>query len=67
MDAETKAMRDKTREANMNACRRETMACQETTEAHLECKEPTSEGMEPETVHQEKMDVWIADMKDGGK
>jgi hypothetical protein len=30
--AETKAMRDKTVEANVNACRKETTACQEATE-----------------------------------
>jgi hypothetical protein len=47
---ETKAMRDKRMEDNMKAC-------QETT-----CKEPTSEDMEPETEHQEKMDAWIVDM-----
>jgi hypothetical protein len=47
--------------------RKETMACQETTEARLECKEPTSEDMEPETEHQEKMDAWIADMNCGLK
>jgi hypothetical protein len=28
-------------------------ACQETTEARLECKEPTSEDMEPEMEYQE--------------
>jgi hypothetical protein len=39
------------------------MACQEMMEAHLECKEPTSEDMEPEMEHQEKMDAWIVDMK----
>jgi hypothetical protein len=43
------------------------MTCQETTKARLECKKPTSEDMEPETELEEKMDVWIADMKDGGK
>jgi hypothetical protein len=36
-------------------------------EARLECKEQTSEDTEPETEHQEKMDAWIADMKDGRK
>jgi hypothetical protein len=34
---------------------------------HLECKEPTSEDMEPEMGHQEKVDAWIVDMKDGQK
>jgi hypothetical protein len=27
---------------SLRACRRETMACQEMTEAHLECNEPNS-------------------------
>jgi hypothetical protein len=34
------------------ACK-ETMACQETTEACLECKEPASDKMEYEVEHQE--------------
>jgi hypothetical protein len=40
IDAETKVMRDKRTEANLNACRRATMACQETTEANAEKTEP---------------------------
>jgi hypothetical protein len=54
-------------EANMDAWREEMMAYQETTEARLECKEPSSEDMEPKTEHEEKMDAWIADMNDGWK
>jgi hypothetical protein len=46
MDAETEAMRDKRMEANMNAWRKETMTCKETTEARLECKKPTPKDME---------------------
>jgi hypothetical protein len=42
-------------------------ACQETAEACLKCKDPTLEDMEPETEHQEKMDTWIMDPKDGRK
>jgi hypothetical protein len=34
--AKTEAMRDKRVEANLNPCRKETMACQETTEANPE-------------------------------
>jgi hypothetical protein len=33
---------------SLRAWRKETMACQGTTEARLECKEPTSEDMEAE-------------------
>jgi hypothetical protein len=53
MDAKTKAMRNKTMEANRNAWRKEMTACQERTEACLECKEPASEKMESEVEHQE--------------
>jgi hypothetical protein len=44
--AETKAMRDKSMEDNMNAWREETMVYQEQRKACLECKEPTSEDTE---------------------
>jgi hypothetical protein len=54
-------------EANMNSCRKEMMACQETTEARMECKKSTSENMEPEAEHHEKMDAWIGNMKVGGR
>jgi hypothetical protein len=37
----------------LRAWRREMMACQEMMEAHLECKEPTSEDMESEAEHWE--------------
>jgi hypothetical protein len=35
----------------MRAWRKETMACQDMTEACLECKEPTSEDMESKVEH----------------
>jgi hypothetical protein len=38
---------------SLRACRKETMACQDTTEARLECEEPTSEDMESEVEHLE--------------
>jgi hypothetical protein len=38
---------------SLRACRRETMDCQETTEASLERKEPTSVDMESEAKHWE--------------
>jgi hypothetical protein len=50
---------------SMRAWRKETVVCQETMVVRLKCNEPTSEDMEPETEHQEKMDAWIADMNDG--
>jgi hypothetical protein len=37
----------------MREWRKEMMACQETTEAHLECKKPTSVDMESEVEHWE--------------
>jgi hypothetical protein len=37
---------------SLSTWRRETMACQEMTEANLECKEPTSEDMEPKVEDQ---------------
>jgi hypothetical protein len=37
----------------LRAWRKETMACQETAEAHQDCKEPTSEDMEYEAEHWE--------------
>jgi hypothetical protein len=43
----------------MDAWQKVTMACQETTEAHLKCKEPTSEAMEAE---QEKVPKEHAEM-----
>jgi hypothetical protein len=49
------------------AWRKETMARLEMMEARLECKKPSSEDMEPETEHQEKIDARIADMNDGRK
>jgi hypothetical protein len=49
--AKTEVMWDKKMEANMNVWRKETMICQETTEARLECKEPTLEDMK--AVHRE--------------
>jgi hypothetical protein len=39
--------------ADMKDGRKETIACQGKMEAWLECKEPTSMGMEPETKHRE--------------
>jgi hypothetical protein len=39
--------------ADMKDGRKETMACQEMVEAHLECEEPTSVDMEPEAEHWE--------------
>jgi hypothetical protein len=39
--------------ANMRDDQKETMACQEMTVAHLECKEPISEDMEFEVEHWE--------------
>jgi hypothetical protein len=38
---------------SMRAWRKEKMTCQETTEAHLEFKEPTSEDMQSEAYHRE--------------
>jgi hypothetical protein len=38
---------------SLMACRKETMACQETMEALLECEEPTSVDMESEAEHWE--------------
>jgi hypothetical protein len=38
---------------DMKDGQKEMMACQETTEACLECKKPTSVDMEPEVEHQE--------------
>jgi hypothetical protein len=52
---------------SIRAWQKETMACQETTEARLEFKEPTSEDTEPETEHKEKMDTRMAEMKDEQK
>jgi hypothetical protein len=46
IQAETKVMRDRRMEANMNAWREETMACQGKMEAHLKCEEPTSVDMD---------------------
>jgi hypothetical protein len=43
------------------------MVFQETAGARLGCKKPTSEDMESETEHQEKMDALIASMKDDRK
>jgi hypothetical protein len=54
--AEMKAIQDKRMEAAipaMRTWRKEVMAYQEMTEAHLECKEPTSENMESESEHWE--------------
>jgi hypothetical protein len=39
--ARTKAMHEKRMEANFNICQKETIACQETTEANREKKEPS--------------------------
>jgi hypothetical protein len=50
MDAETKAMRDKRMKSNLNAWREETVACQETAEARLECKKPNPEETESNPV-----------------
>jgi hypothetical protein len=52
---------------SMKAWQKGTVACQEMTEARLGCKEPTSEDMEPETEHVEKMDAWITELKDEQK
>jgi hypothetical protein len=59
-------MRDKRMEGNMNAWRKETMACLETMEERPVI-EGATEDMEPQTEYQEKMDAWIADMNDGRK
>jgi hypothetical protein len=51
--ARTKAMQEKRLEANFNACRKETVACQETTEANPEEKASTSKEMESEVEEHE--------------
>jgi hypothetical protein len=38
---------------SLRAWRKEKLACQETTEARLECKEATSEDMESEAEHRQ--------------
>jgi hypothetical protein len=38
---------------SLSACWKETIACKETTEARLECEEPTSMDMESEAEHRE--------------
>jgi hypothetical protein len=51
--ARTKARQDKMMEAYLNACRKETVTCQETIEAHLGCKEPSPKEMESQVEHRE--------------
>ena len=52
--AKIKAMRGKRdahkekMDANMNAWREKSMTCQETTEAYLKCKEPTTKELQSE-------------------
>jgi hypothetical protein len=46
--------------ANLNAWREETMACQETAEARLKCKEPNPEKIEP---NPEKMEANPVEVK----
>jgi hypothetical protein len=53
MATEMKVMQGKRMEVNMNVYRKETMACQETTEACVEYEEPTSVEMESESEHWE--------------
>jgi hypothetical protein len=49
----TKARQEKRMESNFTAFLIETVACQETTEARLRCKEPISEDMESGAEHRE--------------